>query len=213
MLKELAPGIHAWYSKGMGRFRAFAVVRDGQVVLIDPIIPNSETAKALDALGTVTGILLTCDFHERDSEALAAHFEVPVWAHAEALPLLANEDALPFPDEMPLGIEALPATGSTPGQVAFLVPGDGGSLIVGDFWMNIPFAKASWPVRLVMRHLIKVRDGLHLFPPVRATDPQAMVEASRAILARDFERLLVSHGDCLFHDAKSQMAARLQQGP
>jgi glyoxylase-like metal-dependent hydrolase (beta-lactamase superfamily II) len=213
MLHEVAPGIHAWYSKDMVRYRAFAIAGGGQVVLVDPTAMDAEETKALEALGTVTGILLTCDWHERDAASFAERYGVPVWAHPDALPLLQSKSAQAFPVDLPLGIEVLPATGTTPGQVAFLVPRDGGSLIVGDFWMNIPFAKAPWLMRLVMRHLIKLRDGLHLFPPVKASNPSAMVEASRVILDRDFDRLLVSHGDCIDVGAKTRMAERLKQGP
>jgi glyoxylase-like metal-dependent hydrolase (beta-lactamase superfamily II) len=213
MLKTLAPGIHAWLSKGPARFRSFAVVADGAVVLVDPVRPDAAEAAALKALGPVVAILITCGWHGRDAAALAAEHGVPVWAHADALAALGIPDAKPFPTTLPGKMEALPATGSTPGQVAFYVPQDGGSLIVGDFWMNIAFAKAPWWMQLVMRHLIKVRDGLHLFPPVRASDPQAMIAASRDILTRPFERLLVSHGDCLLQDARRLMAERLKQGP
>lgn len=213
MLTELAPGIHAWFSKDLGRFRAFAVVDGDQVVLIDPVQPDAAERAALEALGTVHAILITCGWHGRDAATMSTHYGVPVWAHADALPELAIPAAQPFPDDLPAGIEALPVQGTTPGDVAFLVPRDGGSLIVGDFWMNIPFAKAPLWMRLFMKHIIKLRDGLHHFPPVKARDPQAMVESSRTMLDRDFDRLLVSHGEPLLSGAKARMAERLKQGP
>lgn len=213
MLTEVAPGIHAWYSKDIGRYRAFAVVAGDDVVLIDPVQPDAAEKTALDALGKVVAILITCSWHDRAAAALARQYGVPVWAHADALPELGIPEATSFPAELPAGIEALPVSGTTKGEVAFLVPRDGGSLIVGDAWMNIPFAQAPWWARLVMKHLIKLRDGLHLFPPTKASDPQAMVAANRAILERDFDRLLVSHGDVLLSGARARMAERLNQGP
>lgn len=56
---------------------AFAIVRDGLVVLIDPL--PIETAK-LTALGEIEAIILTIQSHGRSAWRLRRELKVPVWA-------------------------------------------------------------------------------------------------------------------------------------
>lgn len=212
MLKSIAPGVECWKTKDRAEFRAFAVHGDGQVVLIDPVPVDAEEEQAIRALGQVQAVLLSCFWHERDSAAVAARFGVPLYAAPEAIARLEGKSAQPFPEQLPLGIELLDASGGTAGEVAFYLPGDGGMIIVGDSWHNIPLSRMPLPVRLILKLAIKLRDGLHLYPPAKARDSQALIRQCRAWLERPVERLLVSHGDCLDHGAKAAMLARLDQG-
>jgi glyoxylase-like metal-dependent hydrolase (beta-lactamase superfamily II) len=213
MLKELAPGIHAWTDKKVTGFRAFAVVTDDGVVLIDPLTPDAEEAKQLAALGSVKAVLVTGAWHERDAVAIAQQHGVTAYAHPDAIKHFEIPGVQPLPETLPGGIEAVSATGSFQGQVDYYVPRDGGSLLVGDSWHNIDMQAVPFPVRLFMKHVIKLRHGLHLTPPVKCQNPQQLVETYREVLKRPVERLLVSHGACLKENARHQMLARLEQGP
>ncbi|HEY9722770.1 MAG TPA: hypothetical protein V6D47_12220 [Oscillatoriaceae cyanobacterium] len=212
VLESIAPGVESWTTKDRAQFRAFAVHKEGQVVLIDPVPLDADEEKAIRALGNVAAVLLTCYWHERATAETAARFGVPLYAHPDAIARLESKTAQPFPAQLPLGLELLDASGSTPGEVAFYLPDNGGAIIVGDSWHNIPLTRMPLPVRLILKFAIKLRDGLHLYPPSKAHDSQALIRQSREWLQRPVERLIVSHGDCLNHGAKDPMLARLNQG-
>ena len=217
MLKELHPGLYAWTTEDHKRFRSFAVVDGGEVVLIDPVAVDAEEANHLKQLGQITAILLTSAWHERDAEGFACQFKAPIYAHPDALPDLEHEDDKhkpeALPDALPLGLVAWEVPGALPGQVAYYWPRDGGSLIVGDCWMNLPLEQAPWYMRLFYQHVAKLRAGLHLLPPAKARDSQAMIAAYRRHLEQPVERLLVSHGSPIMAGARERMLKRLDQGP
>ena len=214
MLQELSPGIHMWDSKDLYRYRAFALVADGEVVLIDPVRLNADEEAQIRALGTVTAILVAWgDMHERDSAKVSKRFGAPVYAHPDAVLDCESKDVLPFPDVLPMGIEALPATGGGRGHVAFYLERDGGTLYACDTWMNFDLGKEFFPIRWVMKTFYHQRDGLNLMPPHEVTDMDAWMASSRAMLNRPIERLLVSHGDCILSGARDLMLERRAKGP
>ncbi|MDB5100733.1 MAG: Metallo-beta-lactamase superfamily protein [Cyanobacteria bacterium RYN_339] len=213
MLIEAAPGIFAWQTKDMTRFRAYAVAWAGEVVLIDPVEPDAEEAAALAGLGKVGAIALTNAFHERASAKLAAHYGVPVYASREALAELKNKQAQPLPDLLPAGIEVLPAMHGLAGQVCFYVPRDGGSLLTGDAWHNEDLAALPLPVRLLLKHVVKLRQGLQPTPPSKCKDLAAFQAQLKAMLDRPVERMLTAHGENVTAGAGPRMVARLAEGP
>lgn len=214
MLKELAPGVHVWQSKDTRRFQAFAIAGDGEVVLIDPVELDKEEEQQVRALGTVKAILITCPWHERVAAAAAKAFGAPIYGDPAGLAEFENKDAKPFPAELPLGLEVLQGTGSCAGQVVLYLPRDGGALISGDFWHNIPMKEVPWFIRPILLYIVKLRDGLHLFPPTKATNPAQMVDSGKKMLAdRPVDKLFVSHGHSLLSGAGKQLAERLTKGP
>jgi glyoxylase-like metal-dependent hydrolase (beta-lactamase superfamily II) len=212
MIEPVAPGVHAWETKDFKQFRAFAVADGGEVVLIDPVAPDADEARAIAALGRVVAIVLTSSWHERDAEAIARRFEAPIYAHPAALGELSCKTVQPLPAVLPLGLAAWEVPGAFPGQVAYYRAHEGGSLIVGDCWMNLQIHEKPLPVRLLMKYLTPLRDGLHLTPPGNAADSQAIIAAYREHLAHPVERLLVSHGRHILAGARAHMLARLEQG-
>lgn len=212
MLEEHAPGVYGWTDGKVTGHRAFAVVTDGQVVWVDPIAPAPEERRQLAALGPAGAIVLTGPYHDRDAAALARELGVPIYAPQDALAALGIPAAQPLPDVLPGGLEAWPAPGSFPGQTDLYLARDGGSLIVGDSWHNLAFEEKPWLVRLLMRHVFKLRDGLHLTPPARCPDPARLIASYREVLKRPVKRLLVTHGACIADGAGDRMRARLEQG-
>jgi glyoxylase-like metal-dependent hydrolase (beta-lactamase superfamily II) len=212
MLETVAPGLHAWETKDFKQFRAFAIADGGEVVLIDPVALDADEAHAIEALGRVVAIALTSAWHERDAEAIARRFGAPIYAHPAALGELTCKTVQPLPETLPLGLVAWEVPGAFPGQVAYYRPHEGGSLMVGDCWMNLQIHEKPLPVRLLMKLLTPLRDGLHLTPPTKAADSQAIIAAYRRHLAHPVERLLVSHGRHVLEGARAHMLARLELG-
>ena len=215
MLHELAPGVMAWESKDVTAFRAFAVHEADEVVLIDPLPTDEAEMGQIRALGRVIAILLTTAWHDRDAAKAARVWGAPVFAHPDALgDLPAAIGARPFPFELPLGLEAIHVPQAKPGNVAIYDARDGGTLLPGDLWHNEALTRFPIYLRLFLRYAIKLRDGLHPFPPKKAADPEGMRRALDLLMAeRPVKRLLVSHGACLVDGAEGRMRARLALGP
>ncbi|HEY9720640.1 MAG TPA: hypothetical protein V6D47_01420 [Oscillatoriaceae cyanobacterium] len=212
MLETRAPAISSWKVAEIPGFHAYAVHRDGEVVLIDPVALSPAQEAKLRTLGTVKAVLLTGPNHERESAALSKTFGVPVYAHSAAIAQFDSKAVQPLPETLPLGLVALEADGAFEGEVVYYHPDDGGSLLVGDSWHNERLARFPWLARLFIKHVIRLRDGLHLTPPSKARNSQALIAQSRAWLEQPVERLLVSHGDCLLSGAGIRMRERLDQG-
>lgn len=215
MLHELAPGVMAWEAKDTTAFRAFAVHAGDEVVLVDPLPTDEAEMGQIRALGRVVAILLTTPWHDRDAANAARTWGAQVFAQAEGLGELPPKlGAQPFPARLPLGLEAIHVPDAFPGMVAIYDARDGGTLLPGDLWHNEVFARFNPFMRLILKHVIKLRDGLHPFPPSKAKDPEAVRRALDLLLAeRPVKRLLVSHGACLVDGAEGRMRARLTQGP
>lgn len=212
MLKECAPGIWEWDTKDMAAFRAFAVVRNGRLVLVDPVKLDAAEEQQIQALGTVEAIVITGPYHERAAAQLGKRYAVPIYAHPDALAKFESKDVQPFPPELPLGLEVLSGEGAFAGQVVLYAPWDAGSLITGDFIQNVDFKSVPLPVRLLLKYVIKLRDGLHLLPPVKAQHPDRMLESARKLLERPIERVLVSHGNHVHSRGHARLAERLELG-
>jgi hypothetical protein len=215
MLHELAPGVMAWEAKDKTAFRAFAVHQDDEVVLVDPIATDEAEMGQIRALGRVVAILLTTPWHTRDAANAARIWGAPVHAHPDALAAIpAAVGATPFPFELPLGLEAIHVPAAGPGMVAVYDAREGGTLLPGDLWHNEAFARFPWYMKPVLKHVVRLRDGLHPFPPVKAKDPLEMRRLLELMLEeRPVKRLLVAHGACLVDGAEGRMRARLMQGP
>lgn len=214
MLHELAPRVMAWEAKDMTAFRAFAVHAGDEVVLVDPLPTDEAEMGQIRALGRVVAILLTTPWHDRDAANAARTWGAPIYAQAEGLAALpAKLGAQAFPRELPHGLEAIHVPAAMPGMVAIYDARDGGTLLPGDLWHNEAFARFNPVARLFLRHVVRLRDGLHPFPPVKAKDPEAVRRALDLMIAeRPVKRLLVSHGACLIDGAEARMRARLAQG-
>ncbi len=215
MLHELAPGVMAWEAKDATAFRAFAIHADDEVVLVDPLVTDEAEMGQIRALGRVVAILLTTPWHDRDAANAANVWGAPVYAQPEGLAELSSKiGAQPFPHQLPLGLEAIHVPAAFPGMVAIYDARDGGTLMPGDLWHNEAFARFNPLMRFFIKHFIKLRDGLHPFPPSKARDPEAVRRALDLMLAeRPMKRLLVSHGACLVDGAEGRMKARLAKGP
>ena len=69
----------------------------------------------------------------------------------------------------------------------------------------------AW-TRFLARHVMRLRDGvgMSLFFRLMIRDRAAFMESVRPILAFDFERIVVGHGDIIDADAKNVFLRELE---
>jgi hypothetical protein len=87
------------------------------------------------------------------------------------------------------------------------------TLVVADLFFSFPDNIRGWPrffVRRVMRlpHLFGVSAFFHLFA---VRDKEAFRQSVNALLALDFERLLVAHSEPIEKDAKRAVEEALRE--
>lgn len=186
-MDEIAPGIHHWtaHHEGIGMtVHSFALVVDGSVSLVDPMLP----AEGIDAFRgglEPQRILLTNRHHLRQSDRFVAEFGCEVLCHEAGLHEFGDgPDVQPFRfgDEVAPGITALEVGALTPEDTVFRLSAGPGALLFAD-------------------GLIRGRDGALAFVPdsLMGDDPEGVKAGLRASLRRlvdeDFDALLFAHGD------------------
>ena len=147
-------------------------------MLFDPLVPDEgeeDVWRSLDDDVEHHGaphVLITIWAHARSAARIFERYPgARVWAHAPARDEIAKSapvtDAFSIGDPLPAGVEALPAVGGEPYEVAFRVP-EHDAVVVGDALAAAPGA----PVRVWYGD-----------------------ESLRVLLDRPLELLLLTHGD------------------
>jgi glyoxylase-like metal-dependent hydrolase (beta-lactamase superfamily II) len=163
------------------------------LVLIDPLVPGEgeeDFWRALDDDVEHHGaphVLITIWAHARSAARILERYPTArVWAHAPARDEIAKSapvtDAFSIGDPLPAGVEALPAVGGEPYEVAFRVP-EHDAVVVGDALAAAPGA----PVRVWYGD-----------------------ESLRALLDRPLELLLLTHGDPVLEGGGEALARALE---
>ena len=89
MLRQVTPHVYCWSEvHGEERNEAYPwnsflidVPNDDVVVLIDPLPVSSDEAREIEQIRIPTHILLTCEFHLRESELLRQRWGCEIWAN------------------------------------------------------------------------------------------------------------------------------------
>lgn len=193
--KEIEPvvdGVWRWHvdDERLGGIdgESFAVVRDGEVVLIDP---HPVALTKLRALGKVAAIVLTIQSHQRSAWRYRKTFGVPVWAPRKAVGLEEKPDRFyDDGDELPGGLVAMHAPGPCDASFILVRPGERPVAFCGDVairagrgdlgyppaeYQDMPERAAASVKRLVREIDVKVACFGHGRP---------MVRNARAALAR-----------------------------
>jgi hypothetical protein len=195
---EIAPGIHHWtaHHEGIGMtVHSYALVVDGSVSLVDPMLPP----EGLDAFRgglEPKRILLTNRHHLRHSERFVDEFGCAVLCHEAGLHEFDDDDpavkGFAFGDEVAPGIVALEVGAITPEETAL-------------------HARPARAIALA-DVLIEVGDGKLRFVPdnLLGDDPETekreMTDSLRRLLDADFDHLLLAHGQPIVMDGKRALA-------
>jgi hypothetical protein len=179
------------------------VVRDGagRLVLVSPIAIDEATAGELHALGQVACVVAPSLMHYRfvpgvrerypDARVLAAP---GLAAKRPALPIDAELDAAEVPGLRQHLVAGMPGLN----EVAFLHP-PSRTLILTDLLFNFPTAE-GWLLRTYLR-LGRAYGGPAQTLLLRAMvkDRAALARSRDELLAWDFDRIVVAHGEVLEH--------------
>ena len=138
-LRAVTRNLYGWASfhpQWKTDFNSYALRTSEGVVFVDPLKPDPEVIKKLEALGEPIGILLTNAHHNRDADWFRKQYEILVYAHEKAkADCETSIDVLLMDGErLPGGIKAVHLPGSSPGLTAnrggFLSASDRGASIV-----------------------------------------------------------------------------------
>jgi glyoxylase-like metal-dependent hydrolase (beta-lactamase superfamily II) len=175
------------------RSEAYALVRRGRSVLVDPL---PLAPRALAGLGRVAAIVLTIQSHQRSAWRYRRRFGVEVHAPRGSEGLLEEPDRW-YDDgaELPGGLTALHAPGPCEASYALRAPrGGGGILFLGDL-------------------LTRGDDGPLEFVPDRWQDAPRRTRASVRSLARlPVSVICPGHGAPLLRGAAEALRAAARAG-
>ena len=169
---------------------AYAVVRDGHVVLIDPL-PIDEAK--LRALGTVEAIVLTAGNHQRSAWRFRKAFGAKVYAPEDARGLEEQPDySYSGGDLLPGGLTAI----HTPGPIESM----------HSLWLDKPAS-----ILFVSDILMHDGSGEPAFVPGEYQDDPVRTRASARRLLDDFpvDGLGFAHGPPIMHGARRALEAAL----
>ncbi|HSV63612.1 MAG TPA: hypothetical protein VLH83_09735 [Chthoniobacterales bacterium] len=132
-LELVSPGIWIWhlYDPAVKADLFSTAIQTGSgIYLVDPVPLAANAISELSDLGSIAGIVVTNENHERAAEDFACQFRVQRYARSRVGP----------------GLNAVPIDGAPAGEMAVYCDADGGTLIIGDALINFePYGFALLP--------------------------------------------------------------------
>jgi len=170
------------------------------LALIDPLAASDETLYAIEAIDTPTHILLTCEFHLRESELYQERWGSEIHVNeVESNRYDVLIDALFYQGEQLWNfITPITVTGVYYPETAFLIPEAGGILIIGDLLsggrkdQGIPEGELGIMGPEYIRDLNKARQSL------------------AKLLNYDYQTLCFGHGVPIFQNAREILQDYIQ---
>lgn len=158
---------------------SYVLVNASRLVLIDPIALTQKDMQELGHLGVLESICLTTESHLRFAPQLREKFNVRVFVHNAADPIVRKEANKTFTDLdlLPGDLTAIHIPGAKPSETAFFLDRDGGVMIVGDALTNTK--------------------SLELLPDKYCKDPKQNRDSVRKLLVYEFKTLCFGHGEPL----------------
>jgi hypothetical protein len=191
-LREIVPGIFHWtalHEPIRAPVSSYYVQPAG--VVLDPKVPD----EGLDALpGRPQQVVLSSGHHLRDGQRFAEAFDIPIRASSAAAAHIGDAAAIePFDDgdEVAPGVTAIDVGALSEAEGALHVAVGEGAIAFGDALNRYGEALSFLP------------DGLLGDDPQRVKE--ALRQALKGLLTRDFDHLLFAHGDPLVGGGKSAL--------
>ena len=143
MLKQISSNVYMWSEvHGAARnepyiWNSYLIqVKDRDILsLVDPLPLSDEEIREVEEIGTPTHILLTCNYHLRESQAFKQKWGCEIRLHEDGL----MDSEVPIDGTLQdrdllwdlIQVIHVPDVGWAE-EVAFLVKGDGNTMIIGD---------------------------------------------------------------------------------
>ena len=196
-MREILTGIYSWpwFSEPHGyNFNGHFIRHADGNLCVDPVEPSEEDLEELARQG-VARILITNRNHSRAANKIRARTGARTAIHPADAPHARSEGA-ELDDELKIGDKVGPfvvvgAPGKSPGEVVLHWP-ERKILLVGDAVVGDPPGKCK------------------LLPDKVVDDPQRFRESVRALLALDFDILLVGDGAPILQSAKERLQELIQ---
>jgi glyoxylase-like metal-dependent hydrolase (beta-lactamase superfamily II) len=192
-LRAVTRNLHGWASfhpQWKTDFNSYALKTSEGVIFVDPLKPDDEVIKKLEALGEPIGIFLTNAHHNRDADWFRKHYEILVYAHEKAKADCETKiDILLMDGErLPGAVKAVHLPGSSDGETAYFSKTGGGIVLMGDTLLN------------------QNGKGLTLLPDAYIEDKKQIMKSLQKLLELDFAIATFAHGDPIAQDAKKAIA-------
>jgi len=212
-MRELADGLWwwtarhpEWHPRGFGDVvGSYALVHAEGTWLVDPLLPpdDAEVLTALDGIvRPPVAVLVTIPYHVRSAAPLAERYDGEIWGHPAILrrgldPARVRE--IRPGAAMPGGAVAFPIGNPRRYEAPVLLPSHralatGDSLVVADGALRVWLQTTPKPSTTTW-YRSKLRPTLE------------------PLLDLDIERVLVTHGDPVLHDARRALAAAVTGPP
>ena len=196
-MREILTGIYSWpwFSEPHGyNFNGHFIRHADGNLCVDPVEPSEEDLEELARQG-VARILITNRNHSRAANKIRARTGARTAIHPADAPHARREGA-ELDDELKIGDKIGPfvvvgAPGKSPGEVVLHWP-ERKILLVGDAVVGDPPGKCK------------------LLPDKVVDDPRRFRESARALLALDFDILLVGDGAPILQSAKERLQELIQ---
>lgn len=164
---------------------AYALARDGRVVLIDPL-PLEPSL--LQRLGRIEAIVIGTPGHQRSSWSLRRQHRAKIHAPDGASGLEEEPDATyKEGDLLPGGLKPIRAPGPKGAHYAFHFGSKPGVLLCTDLWHTTP-------------------RGVEFLPDKYLSDPVRARATARRLLELDFDIVCFGHGDPILRGARQVLA-------
>jgi len=192
-MREILPGVYHWTATHPSiKIEVSSYYLARERVLVDPLFPDGGT----DAFPEPPKhIVLTNRHHYRGSAKFVDTFGCTVWASAPGMHEFEDGRQVKpfnFGDTLPGGIQAIEIAAICPDETALYIEREGGILAVADGVVRM----ADSPLGFVPDDYI-------------GDDPAAvklaLAKAYRRVLDRDFDTLLLAHGNPWVRGAKNAL--------
>ena len=199
-MQEIRPGIWHWtaFRETIGQEVHSHWIEPAGIVL-DPMVPPDVGLDWWDGRDVQPQqIVLTIGLHWRESDEFRARFgNIPVRCAPAALDRFEGTDRqaqkFEFGDEIAPGVTALEVGGIAPDETALHIEHGGGAIAIAD---GVIRTAAGGPLDFVPDFLM-------------GDDPDAvkaaLIDSFRELLTRDFDTLLMAHGEPIVGGARSAL--------
>ena len=194
--KQITPNIFIWSQFSQEKqldFNGTWIIDGKTSILIDPVVMNESQISEVRKTANPQAILLTNKDHRRAAPLLKETFgNIPIMIHAHDAPLIDCRIDRTFisHDELPENITMIHLPDcKSPGEVAFFVNKNKGSMILGDAIIGKP------------------PEQLSLLPQEKLPNPKAALRSLEKLLDYEFDILILGDGTSILSGAKEKVTS------